>query len=369
MERGQRRGGGAGDQRGGARRPADSARTGASRPALGRSSCRARPLPGLVDHHERQHGRERELERGAEHALGPQHQDDQRRPGEQPQRERVAVDDHRQQRHRGHQERALGRHAGARQHAGRTRRPAIATTAASFLTGKRSASGGHRASSQRQAANTLPATSTMCRPDTERMWARPEICMARQVAWSMPARTPGDQGRGHGPGGPGADSVIRLAIAARSSAIASAKLSAAPGRRSAGPIAKPDRAQLLEPGLPREIERRRAAPAATAAAAGRATGPGRRASGLGGARRRLTRIRGRRRLGRHAGEARAGPAARRSPPRAAARDRPPDPRRRRRRRAVEHRVPQPRAAAAWARAKPSAAAASAEQQRLAAPAI
>ena len=54
----------------------------------------------------------------------------------------------------------------------------------------------------------------MCRPDTERMWARPETCIARQVAWSMPARTPGHQRRGHGPGRAGVlPSVIRRAIA------------------------------------------------------------------------------------------------------------------------------------------------------------
>ena len=50
------------------------------------------------------------------HRLGPQQQDDQGGPGEQPQRERVAVDHDRQQRHRGHQERALRRHAGAGEH-------------------------------------------------------------------------------------------------------------------------------------------------------------------------------------------------------------------------------------------------------------
>ena len=49
---------------------------------------------------------------------------------------------------------------------------------------------GISARSQRQAVNMLPATRTMCRPETEIRCARPEACMARQVGWSMPARTP-----------------------------------------------------------------------------------------------------------------------------------------------------------------------------------
>ena len=43
----------------------------------------------------------------------------------------------------------------------------------------------------------------MCRPETERMWARPETCIARQVAWSMPARTPAIRAAAMAPAGPG----------------------------------------------------------------------------------------------------------------------------------------------------------------------
>src|SRR3954453_22186909 len=77
-----------------------------------------------------------------------------------------------------------------------------ATTAAIFFTGTLRASGGHSASSHRQAANTLAATRTLCRPDTDRMWASPEICMARQVAWSMPALTPATKAAAMAPAGP-----------------------------------------------------------------------------------------------------------------------------------------------------------------------
>ena len=91
MEGGQRRGGGAGDQRGGG--DADEIAQHSREPAPARLlRLPGAALPGLVDHHQGQHGREGELERGAEHALGPQQQHDQRRPGEQAQRERVAVD-------------------------------------------------------------------------------------------------------------------------------------------------------------------------------------------------------------------------------------------------------------------------------------
>jgi len=50
--------------------------------------------------------------------------------------------------------------------------------AATFLPGIRSASHGMRAIPSRVAANTKPPTMAMCRPEIERMCARPEARMS-----------------------------------------------------------------------------------------------------------------------------------------------------------------------------------------------
>jgi hypothetical protein len=115
----------------------------------------------------------------------------------------------------------------------------MATAAAIFLTGNRSASGGNKARSQRQAANTPPATIAMCRPETEMMWARPETCIARQVSWLIPARTPATSAAATAPAAPGWPSAIRPAMSERSSATASDTPPASPGSRSVRPSAKP----------------------------------------------------------------------------------------------------------------------------------
>ena len=182
-------------------------------------------------------------------------------------------------RHRGHQERALGGHAGAGQEQVE-RRGRERHRGGELLDREPERQRRDSASSQRQAANTLPATRTMCSPDTERMWASPEICMARQVAWSMPARTPATRAAAMAPAGPGfcsgdprgdARRAARRSPAPSPSAFAGQALGRA--QREAD---RPQSARTRPAGRNRT---RRAGPAPEAAAAARAGGRGRRAQG------------------------------------------------------------------------------------------
>ena len=56
-----------------------------------------------------------------------------------------------------------------------------AVTAASFLVGKRRASGGISAMMMRAAKKVVPATRPRCSPEIARRWAMPAACMSSQT--------------------------------------------------------------------------------------------------------------------------------------------------------------------------------------------
>ena len=60
---------------------------------------------------------------------------------------------------------------------------------------------GNSARKARTIQNTPPATSDMCRPEIERIWASPDICRLLLTSLGIEAALTGDQGFGKGGNG------------------------------------------------------------------------------------------------------------------------------------------------------------------------
>ena len=94
--------------------------------------------------------------------------------------------------------------------------------------GKESASAGTSASKALTSQNTVPAMITICRPEMERMWNRPELRMAWFTSSEMPARSPVISAAAISPRSPGSAAWMRTLISSRTRSIGAHK------RRSSG---------------------------------------------------------------------------------------------------------------------------------------
>ena len=141
-----------------------------------------RRLPGGDQRHDRG---ERHLERGAGQRLGRGEQHDDRRPGDQAERQRRAVEQHGEQ--------GEARHGARRAAPAPARRPARCRTAPPAARPRRPPSWRRCAAPAAAPARcrsaaapiTRATTNTMCRPEIDRMWARPES----RMAWVMSLST------------------------------------------------------------------------------------------------------------------------------------------------------------------------------------
>jgi hypothetical protein len=104
------------------------------------------------------------------------------------------------------------------------------------LPGTRSAAHGQAAISRRTRPNAKPPTMAMCRPEIDRMWARPEARMASVWSWVIQASWPVTMAAAMPPRGGPMSSTIRLASRQRKALTAMAARSRqGGGSRSAGP--------------------------------------------------------------------------------------------------------------------------------------
>ena len=134
----------------------------------------------------------------------------------------------------------------------------MATAAAIFFTGNRSASGGHSASSQRQVAKHTAGDQDHVQPGDREDVGEAGDLQVPPGRLIEPGPHPGDQRRRHGAGRARAD-ARRSGRAMRARSCGDGQRPArrsAGATRSAGPSREADGPQLLEPGLAGEVERR-----------------------------------------------------------------------------------------------------------------